>query len=90
MPDAAPASGRHVARLDAVQTACALLLAVLASFRAIVGFEPFPWWSSDPFEFSSRPEHVLVRGQESTKLTRGEELTERYKTQPPKYGRPPL
>ena len=47
-------------------------------------------WSGDPFEFASRPEHVLVRGQESTRLTRGEELTERYKTQPPKYGRPPM
>ena len=47
-------------------------------------------WSGDPFEFASRPEHVFVRGQESTRLTRGEELTERYKNQPPKYGKPPV
>ena len=47
-------------------------------------------WSGDPFEFATSPEHVFVRGQESTKLTREEELTARYKTQPPKYGKPPL
>jgi len=47
-------------------------------------------WSGDPFEFSTSVEHVLVRGQESNRLTREDELTARYKTQPPKYGRPPL
>jgi imidazolonepropionase-like amidohydrolase len=47
-------------------------------------------WSGDPFEFNSRAEHVLVHGVESTRLTRDEELTNRYKTQPPKYGKPPL
>jgi imidazolonepropionase-like amidohydrolase len=47
-------------------------------------------WSGDPFEFSTVPEHVLVRGVESSKLTREDELTNRYKTQPPKYGRPPM
>ena len=47
-------------------------------------------WSGDPFEFSTVPEHVLVRGVESSRLTREDELTNRYKTQPPKYGKPPL
>jgi imidazolonepropionase-like amidohydrolase len=47
-------------------------------------------WSGDPFEFTTTPEHVLVHGQESTRLTREDELTARYKTQPPKYGKPPL
>lgn len=47
-------------------------------------------WSGDPFEFTTRPEHVFVHGLESTRTTRDEELTNRYKTQPPKFGRPPL
>jgi imidazolonepropionase-like amidohydrolase len=47
-------------------------------------------WSGDPFEFTTTAEHVLVRGQESARLTREDELTARYKTQPPKYGKPPL
>ena len=47
-------------------------------------------WSGDPFEFTSTPEHVFVRGVESSRPTREEELTERYKTQPPKYGKPPV
>ncbi|HET9426340.1 MAG TPA: amidohydrolase family protein [Gemmatimonadaceae bacterium] len=46
-------------------------------------------WSGDPFEFTSVPEHVLVHGREFDRPTRDEELTNRYKTQPPKYGRPP-
>src|SRR5688572_23298986 len=49
MPEAAPASGRNQP-LQMLATACALLLAALACFRAIVGFEPMAWWSSDPFE----------------------------------------
>jgi imidazolonepropionase-like amidohydrolase len=47
-------------------------------------------WSGDPFEFATTPEHVLVRGVESARLTREDELTARYKTQPPKYGKPPM
>jgi imidazolonepropionase-like amidohydrolase len=47
-------------------------------------------WSGDPFEFATTPEHVFVRGTESTRPTREAELTERYKTQPPKYGKPPV
>jgi imidazolonepropionase-like amidohydrolase len=47
-------------------------------------------WSGDPFEFGTSAEHVLVRGVESSRLTREDELTARYKTQPPKYGKPPI
>jgi imidazolonepropionase-like amidohydrolase len=47
-------------------------------------------WSGDPFEFSTVPEHVLVHGVESTRRTREDELTDRYKTQPPRYGKPPI
>jgi imidazolonepropionase-like amidohydrolase len=48
-------------------------------------------WSGDPFEFTTTPEHVLVHGQEFTRMTRDQELTNRYRTpQSPKYGRPPV
>jgi imidazolonepropionase-like amidohydrolase len=40
-------------------------------------------WSGDPFEFSSRADHVFVQGREYTQLDRQELLTERYKTLPP-------
>lgn len=40
-------------------------------------------WSGDPFEFSTRAEHVFVRGREYTQMDRQELLTERYKTLPP-------
>lgn len=40
-------------------------------------------WSGDPFEFSTRAEHVFVRGREYTQPDRQELLTERYKTLPP-------
>ena len=45
-------------------------------------------WSGDPFEFATTPEHVLVHGAEFTRPTRDEELTNRYKTQPPAYRKP--
>jgi len=42
-------------------------------------------WSGDPFEFSTRAEHVLVRGVERTnEKTRQDLLTERYLTLPPR------
>jgi len=44
-------------------------------------------WSGDPFELSTRAEHVLVRGREHQKPTREELLTNRYKTLPPEYRR---
>lgn len=37
-------------RSSSIQTLCALLICGVACFRTVVGFDPFPWWSSDPFE----------------------------------------
>lgn len=45
-------------------------------------------WSGDPFEFSTRAEHVLVRGVESTTPSRQIMLEQRYKTLPPDYRKP--
>jgi imidazolonepropionase-like amidohydrolase len=45
-------------------------------------------WSGDPFELSTTPERVLVRGREITTPTREELLTERYKRLPPSYNTP--
>ena len=45
-------------------------------------------WSGDPFEFSTRAEHVFVRGREITTPTRESLLQQRYKTLPPDYRRP--
>lgn len=42
-------------------------------------------WSGDPFEFSSRAEHVLIRGVEMPLTSRMTELLDRYRTLPPKY-----
>jgi imidazolonepropionase-like amidohydrolase len=42
-------------------------------------------WSGDPFEFATRAELVLVRGQDVTGPTRQDMLTERYRTLPPRY-----
>ncbi len=41
-------------------------------------------WSGDPFEFTSRAEHVWVRGVERTAKTRQDLLTERYLNLPGK------
>jgi len=41
-------------------------------------------WSADPFEFSTRAEHVLIRGIERTnETTRQDLLTQRYMNLPP-------
>ena len=40
-------------------------------------------WSGDPFEFTTRVEHVFVRGIERNTRNRQELLTDRYKTLPP-------
>ena len=45
-------------------------------------------WSGDPFEFSTRVEHVFVRGVRSMAPSRQDELMQRYKTLPPSYRRP--
>ena len=39
-------------------------------------------WSGDPFEFTTRAEHVFVRGIQRTEKTRQDMLTERYLTMP--------
>jgi imidazolonepropionase-like amidohydrolase len=45
-------------------------------------------WSGDPFEFSTRAEHVLVRGREITTPSRQDMLEQRYRTLPPDYRKP--
>jgi len=45
-------------------------------------------WSGDPFEFSSRAEHVLVRGREISTPSRQDLLEQRYRTLPPDYRKP--
>ena len=45
-------------------------------------------WSGDPFEFASQPEHVFVRGVETTTPSRQDLLEQRYRTLPPNYGAP--
>jgi imidazolonepropionase-like amidohydrolase len=41
-------------------------------------------WSGDPFEFTTRAEHVWVRGIERNEKTRQDLLTERYMNLPGK------
>lgn len=45
-------------------------------------------WSGDPFELSSRAEHVIVRGREMTTPSRQDLLQRRYQTLPPDYRKP--
>jgi imidazolonepropionase-like amidohydrolase len=45
-------------------------------------------WSGDPFEFSTRAEHVFVRGVRSMAPSRQDELMTRYKTLPPSFRSP--
>jgi len=47
-------------------------------------------WSGDPFEFTTRAEHVFVRGREYTDKTRQDLLVERYRTLPSSHNTPPL
>jgi imidazolonepropionase-like amidohydrolase len=42
-------------------------------------------WSGDPFEFTTRVEHVLIRGRAVPLRSRQTELFERYKKLPPSY-----
>lgn len=46
-------------------------------------------WSGDPFEFSTRAEHVFVRGREHTERTRQDLLTDRYRALPNRFNTPP-
>jgi imidazolonepropionase-like amidohydrolase len=45
-------------------------------------------WNGDPFEFSTRAEHVYVRGVEYTAPSRQDLLTKRYMRLPAGYGAP--
>jgi len=45
-------------------------------------------WSGDPFEFTTRAEHVFVRGREYTAKTRQDLLVERYRTMPGTHNSP--
>lgn len=45
-------------------------------------------WSGDPFEFSTRAEHVFVRGTEIMTPSRQDMLEQRYRTLPPDYKKP--
>jgi imidazolonepropionase-like amidohydrolase len=47
-------------------------------------------WSGDPFEFTTRAEHVFVRGREYTEKTRQDLLIERYRNLPATHNNPPL
>ena len=47
-------------------------------------------WSGDPFEFTTRAEHVFVRGREYTDRTRQDLLVERYRNLPSTHNTPPL
>jgi imidazolonepropionase-like amidohydrolase len=42
-------------------------------------------WSGDPFEFSSRAEHIFIRGREIERRSRQTDLRDRYRTLPPTY-----
>lgn len=42
-------------------------------------------WTGDPLDFSSRAEHVLIRGVEVPPTSRQTELLRRYRTLPPAY-----
>jgi imidazolonepropionase-like amidohydrolase len=46
-------------------------------------------WSGDPFEFTTRVEHVFVRGHEYTDKTRQDLLMERYRNLPNTHNNPP-
>ncbi len=46
-------------------------------------------WSGDPFEFSTRAEHVIVRGREYRDVSRQDLLAKRYKQLPPDYEHQP-
>ncbi|MGI9075807.1 MAG: amidohydrolase family protein [Gemmatimonadaceae bacterium] len=46
-------------------------------------------WSADPFELSTRVEHVILRGKHvKLGISRQDQLMQRYDTLPPRYSRP--
>ena len=46
-------------------------------------------WSGDPFDFTTRAEHVFVRGREYNEKTRQDLLIERYRNLPGTHNQPP-
>jgi len=42
-------------------------------------------WTGDPLEFSSRVDHLFIRGREIPLVSRQTELLDRYRSLPPKY-----
>ncbi|MFN8572527.1 MAG: amidohydrolase family protein [Gemmatimonadaceae bacterium] len=42
-------------------------------------------WNGDPFELSTRPQHVMVRGKDVLAPSRQDELMRRYRKLPPDY-----
>jgi imidazolonepropionase-like amidohydrolase len=46
-------------------------------------------WSGDPFEFTTRAEHVFVRGREYNEKTRQDLLIDRYRNLPSTHNTPP-
>jgi imidazolonepropionase-like amidohydrolase len=46
-------------------------------------------WSGDPFEFTTRAEHVFVRGREYNERTRQDLLVDRYRNLPSTHNTPP-
>jgi imidazolonepropionase-like amidohydrolase len=46
-------------------------------------------WSGDPFEFTTKVDHVFIRGREYHDKTRQDMLMERYKTLPGTHNNPP-
>jgi imidazolonepropionase-like amidohydrolase len=42
-------------------------------------------WSGDPLEFSSKVNHLYIRGREIPLVSRQTELLDRYRTLPPRY-----
>jgi len=42
-------------------------------------------WSGDPLEFSSRVDHLFIRGKEIPLVSRQTQLLDRYRTLPPRY-----
>jgi len=42
-------------------------------------------WTVDPLEFSSRVDHLFIRGKEIPLVSRQTQLLDRYRTLPPRY-----
>jgi imidazolonepropionase-like amidohydrolase len=72
----------HAQALAAVTTAPARLLGVDRGAIKTGAVADLVVWSGDPFELSSRAEHVIIGGAEQSTRNRQDELFERYRTLP--------